>query len=363
MRVLHICESVTGGIATYLNELIPHQVQLYGASEVGLIAPQNQIEHLSNLEGHITTFPSVNRKNIFAQLQMLKVYINEINHFQPEILHVHSTFAGFWVRVYAAFLVNRKFKIVYCSHGWAFERDSSALSKFLIGRLERLLGYFTDKFVCISEHDKQSALQIGLPKNKLFVVKNTISPIDFALIEPISELNTDKRTFLFVGRFDKQKGFDLLLDAVKRSESRDFVVYCIGDNIISNFVYFPKDERLVRLGWQTKDVIISYMRGCDALIMPSRWEGFGLVALEAIVAGCPVFHSGAGGLSEIYPETDYSTILKQPLSDGILEVLENNSKNELLERKRDLLSNFTFSYSMIDLCNVLNQLYEDVTYE
>jgi glycosyltransferase involved in cell wall biosynthesis len=50
-------------------------------------------------------------------------------------------------------------------------------------------------------------------------------------------------------------------------------------------------------GWQ--DQAAALMPGCDVIVIPSRWEGFGLVALEAMAAARPLVASRVGGLEEI----------------------------------------------------------------
>lgn len=42
------------------------------------------------------------------------------------------------------------------------------------------------------------------------------------------------------------------------------------------------------------------LKDCKCIIMPSRWEGFGLTAIECLVLGVPVYNSGVGGLSEVF---------------------------------------------------------------
>ena len=83
MRVLHICESVTGGIATYLNELIPHQISIYGIENVKLIVASEQLEELTVPLSIIDTFEQLNRRSVPAQWKMARTYLKGVNEFQP----------------------------------------------------------------------------------------------------------------------------------------------------------------------------------------------------------------------------------------------------------------------------------------
>ena len=95
------------------------------------------------------------------------------------------------------------------------------------------------------------------------------------------------------------------------------------------------------------------MKACDALIMPSRWEGFGLVALEALCCGCPVFHSGKGGLGDIYEKSEYFSVIPEGKLNNIIEL----PKSKLLEIKLCCSSSFKNDYWMKNLVTLMNREY------
>ena len=357
MRVLHICESVTGGIATYLNELIPHQISIYGIENVKLIVASEQLEELTVPLSIIDTFEQLNRRSVPAQWKMARTYSKGVNEFQPSVVHLHSTFAGFWFRLPLLFTQKKPYKIIYCSHGWAFDMQKPMWVKRLFAFIERSLLGGTDNVVCISEHDKRSAMSYGISEEKLNVVRNTIELAG----DEITPMSFDDSfiNFLYVGRFDKQKGFDILAEAVRLSNNTEFRVYCIGGAVVSNTDTAEcfEDPRLISLGWKQKKDVLQYMKGCDALIVPSRWEGFGLVALEALVCGCPVFHSGAGGLPEILPNSEFSTELEQPIKQSLVNMFNSVEVKSLRAVKDRLNVEYTLTYTMRDLADALDEIY------
>lgn len=357
MRVLHVCESVTGGIATYLNELIPHQISLYGIENVKLIVASQQVGELTVPSSIISTFEQLNRKSVIAQWKMASTYKMKVAEFQPSVVHLHSTFAGFWFRLPLVFSQKQPYKVVYCSHGWAFDMQKPMWVKRIFAAIEKGLLRHTDHVVCISEHDKRSAMSFGMREEKFIVVRNTIELADDEIV-PVS-LDSKFINFLYVGRFDKQKGFDVLAEAVRLSNNSKFRVYCIGGAVVSNTDTAEcfKDPRLIALGWKQKKEVLQYMKGCDGLIVPSRWEGFGLVALEALVCGCPVFHSGAGGLPEILPNSEFSIQLEQPIKQSLVRLFNTVDKKWLLSTKERLISEYTLTYTMRDLADALDEIY------
>lgn len=100
------------------------------------------------------------------------------------------------------------------------------------------------------------------------------------------------------GRFARQKGFDLLLDAMKQIAPADALLRLAGAG--------PDEARLREQAAGMEHVefvgaisdIAGFLAACDAVVIPSRWEPWGLVCQEAKAAGRPVIASGADGLAE-----------------------------------------------------------------
>ncbi len=128
-----------------------------------------------------------------------------------------------------------------------------------------------------------------------------------AVIEPCVELDdfhavpdriAGSRTVIgAIGRFDTQKGFDILIEGLRKSARQDIEVHFYGKG--------DEEKRLRKLaGGDPRIVFQGYaespataMASCDVIAMPSRYEPYGLVALEAMAAGRPVIASGADGLA------------------------------------------------------------------
>jgi glycosyltransferase involved in cell wall biosynthesis len=104
---------------------------------------------------------------------------------------------------------------------------------------------------------------------------------------------------LFVGRLDRQKGFDVFLDVMARLDGVAEGL-AVGDYLVGEAdarVRVPDNVTL--LGWRGRTEVQSLYAHADLLIMPSRWEGLPLVALEAMRANLPILATRAGGLAEV----------------------------------------------------------------
>lgn len=101
------------------------------------------------------------------------------------------------------------------------------------------------------------------------------------------------RYFLYVGNDKPHKNVDVLVDAFSKIDDASLVL--TG----GAFERFKSRERVVVTGFVDDAELAALYRGAIALVMPSREEGFGLPALEAMVSGCAVITSNAAALVEI----------------------------------------------------------------
>jgi Glycosyltransferase len=292
-RVLHLSEYTKGGVETHLNEVLAHQSESH---DIYLMAS----EYNSNRE---TLRISPDRLILYRYRRSPKYFLpaarairQTVRELEPDIVHVHGTFAGAFLRTLLLFKRKRP-AIVYCSHGWAFLMDTPRWRRKLYAMAEKLLALRTDVIIHISDYEYEAALKFGLPSNKSVVVHNGVSSAPPASQEPF-RLAKDEINLLFVGRFDRQKGFDRLLEVFNEHRFENVRLYLVGEAVLSQSEYRYPDNA-VRVGWVDHSEIDRYMKACDALIVPSRWEGFGLVAIEALRNRKPVIASKRGALPEI----------------------------------------------------------------
>ena len=148
----------------------------------------------------------------------------------------------------------------------------------LVSHLKRL-----DRFVVLTEEDKASWIEL----NNVIVIPD---PLAFT-IDEVSPL-TNKRV-IAVGRYVYQKGFDLLLQAWAKIENQhpdwELVVYGMGDR--DPYEQIIDDLRIDRsrchLYGSTPDIKKEYLNS-SLFVFSSRFEGFGMVLIEAMACGLPV---------------------------------------------------------------------------
>jgi glycogen(starch) synthase len=180
---------------------------------------------------------------------------------------------------------------------------------------ERAMAHDADQLITCSEWMRgHVAAVFGVAPDTITTLPNGIDPAD---LSPVPDgLGTvhprlaggNERLVLLAGRLVHEKGFDLALDAlapiVRARGSVRFIVAGAGP------AETTLRERCARLrltsngqflGWVDDRTLHALYRACDVCVVPSRYEPFGIVALEAMACGCPCVVADTGGLREIVP--------------------------------------------------------------
>jgi hypothetical protein len=99
-----------------------------------------------------------------------------INQIKPDIVHVHSSFAGAFTRI-GLFILPFKHtpKVVYCANGWSFVMDVPYWKKKIYSLIERIFAYKTDLIINVSKYEQDQAILFGIPKNKCVLIYNGLS--------------------------------------------------------------------------------------------------------------------------------------------------------------------------------------------
>ncbi len=293
MRILHVAESAKGGVGSYLAYSLPYQVSELGRSNVRLIAPAQHRDQIGPLpDGVVATFDRPGR-TVASLRAMAQAVAREVESFQPEVIHSHSTFAGLMVRAMYG-MRRRRPALVYCPHGWSFNVQAAAWKMNAMAMAEREMAKACDCVIAISRFEAEEAHRVGIEPRKVRLVT---SGIPEAPVTSIASWADTRLKVLFVGRLDRQKGVDVLLSAVAPLQDQ-VCVRVAGASVADGFTIEPTSN-VEMLGWVDPVSIAAQLQAADVVVVPSRWEGFGLAAAEAMRAGKPVIASHVGGLREL----------------------------------------------------------------
>jgi glycosyltransferase involved in cell wall biosynthesis len=222
-----------------------------------------------------------------------------------------------------------------------------------------------DFIVANSKSTKQALLKNApwLNPDRIQVIYNGVNPEKY---QPEntgnlrSEFNIAPNAPLigFVGQLDERKGLDNLFPAFKKITQAipDAVLLIVGTGVlqqrIETFIVQNRLERNIRLAGFRND-IPNIMRTIDLLVLPSWWEGFGIVIIEAMAAGKPVITTNVSSMPEIviHGQTGLVVPVKDDaeLYQAMLELVQNLDKAGRMgaQGREVVLEKFTIT-GMID---------------
>lgn len=153
-----------------------------------------------------------------------------------------------------------------------------------------------DHIVAVSQEQGSWFLKRGLcPPEKLSVIRSCVDLSPFTDLTPPSAA---PRVFGVVGRLTEQKGVDLAILAVRDNPDADIRLEIHGEGEMKQSLHaLAAGDARISFHGHSKDPCAPFER-IDALLVPSRWEAYGLVALEARLAGRPVIASDIDGLKD-----------------------------------------------------------------
>jgi glycosyltransferase involved in cell wall biosynthesis len=167
--------------------------------------------------------------------------------------------------------------------------------RFFIKRFELASFSAADAIISVSKFTSESiARAFGLLSST--VIYNYVDTDIFKPSASYSPPNNTCLTLLNVGNFSKRKGIDILLALAQRLGS-NYRLYLTGGLRPSSRLKLP--DNVILTGQLIESKLVELYQQCDALVFPSRLEGFGYAAAEAMACGKPVICANNSALSEL----------------------------------------------------------------
>jgi len=183
-----------------------------------------------------------------------------------------------------------------------------------IHAVERWMAHRADAVITCSYYMRGHVADIfDIDESRITVIPNGIDPRDLRPVGDLQALRAEfaqphERLVLLVGRLVYEKGFQHALDAlpgvIERVGGVRFLVAGSGTHeqeLKAQAQRLGLDAHGAFLGWIGDDALHSLYRIADLCVVPSLYEPFGFVALEAMASGCPCIVADTGGLREVVP--------------------------------------------------------------
>lgn len=219
----------------------------------------------------------------------------------------------------------------------------------LYRRLMLEIGARADRIIAVSNASRADILaHLQIPAERhgdVRVIYNGVSP-DFRPPESGGQRSDDPsrpRILLYVGRSDPYKNLTLLVEALSRVRGQTpfpVQLHIIGPpdprypEAGRRVTALGLDEQVTWVGYQSNDALVKAYRDADAVVLPSRYEGFGFPVVEGMACGTPVICSDIPVLREIGGEAAHYVALDSApaLAEGIRTVLTDGPLRERMVR-------------------------------
>lgn len=249
-------------------------------------SPRGEIEKV--LEKKDINYYPIKRNSLYNLKKVIKLY-------NPDIIHAHDYRASILV-AFSGF----KGKIISHLHN-----NVPDVKKWGIKSL--LYSISSPKFfkvIGVSNQVYSEAVFKEKIKTKYLTIYNYVDKNN--VIEKASIDSTiAKYDLFFIGRLTKAKNPFLFIEIVKLLKEKFFNISAvmIGDGELYDSCFtkiqeYGLTENIKMVGFCENP--FPFIKNCRIGVMPSKWEGFGLTAIESMILNKPVFNSGVGGLSEIF---------------------------------------------------------------
>lgn len=334
MDKIHGGDRIYGGVETHTYYLIRHMSMLNNVElHVVMLGMDNESFRRDNVYFHIIKTSS----RCLYPIYMTRLR-NAIFKIGPDIVHVQGTFF-IYSMVAASF--RDIFPTIITVHGLtAIEFKFETGLRYFICRFvsKPLEKYALSKIknVIICSPATRYIIE-NMTKSDIYIIPNGINLED---VDSDIQIVLKHPCIIFVGAIRRLKGTDVLLNAVSivKKSIPDICVYIAGSGIeetdMKNMVEkMNLVDNVKFLGHVQKKYIYPYIRSTDVLILPSRYETFGIVLLEAMVCSRPIVASNIGGIPYVVEDGKTGLLFESGNVTDLAEKIIILLKDEKLRKK------------------------------
>lgn len=256
---------------------------------------------------------------------------------QIDVVHVHWT-NDIPVAVAAKLLSRRRPKLV--------QTRNMTMTKFKNDPYHRLLYRHMDLMLPVT-YQVAEQLRRFIPQSVrpeievLYMGSDKVEPMSDAEAEALRDTMEMEGRFAvgMVGRINEQKGQHLLIEALSNIDDETVHAYFVGHEMEAGYTDRLK-ARAAELGVGNRVHFLGFLKNphrffqvCDAIVLASRRETFGLVLIEAMQVGTAVIGSDSGGVLEIIDDGETGLLFENQSGASLAEAIRRLSEDDALRRR------------------------------
>ena len=303
-----------------------------------------------NVEDGLKTYRYKNYNYIPKNPLMFKVFNKRMEKLYKEIVKkegaidiIHAQ-SSLWGGISAAYIAEKyNIPLVITEHS-SVERGPYVKKSYI-------------PFICDSYKKAQKVITVGnglkneieslSGRQDIEVIGNLVDLSKFTIKKRIKN---EKFIFFSLAFLEGEKGFDTLIKSfAKKFKDKEVVLYIGGDGSQRSWlealtVENGVKDQIIFLGALSRDDVSKWMNKCDCFVLPSRYETFGVVYIEALASGRPVIGALNGGAEDIINNLNGYLIPIDDidiLAEKMIEVYDNIESYDEEEIRIDCLKRFS----------------------
>lgn len=339
LKILHVTESFGGGVTSAINSYVfnaqQHQHYLFASVRDGDATGEENQGLLHGME-------LVPRR--LSSLMRLRQYIGQL---QPDVIHLHSTYAGAIARM-LPFVPARK--LVYTPHGFAFLRGDHPLLLRTYQVIETLLARRTAVIAGCGLDEQRIAQRLIDPQRTLELINVCDDLPEVTAVHS----ETSLPVVGMVGRVARQKGHAYFREVAQACRGVAHFKWIGGGEADATQALL--DAGVEVTGWITRPQVLAHMKGLDLYFHSAAWDGFPISVLEAAKLDLPILLRRIGP----FVAEDLAT-LEQPAAAALELKAFAAGDSSARERARDNCLKIQRHHSAGNLQQALETLYSRFT--
>lgn len=303
MKILHVIECFSGGVYDFVRDFIDetpnyNHTILYGKREGLKEKFENDFKENVDFILWKNAKREISLKNDFLALKEL---LNLLKKEKFDVIHLHSSKAGFLGRV-AARICNQENKVIYTTHGISFlSKDISNRKLQLYIFLEKIGSLCGGKTIACSKSEAEFIQSKGIECNYI----NNGTKLKNKEIK-MEKKESKELKVVTVGRITIQKNPKLFNEIAENFiDNKNMKFIWIGDGELQEQL---KSKNIEVTGWLSQKEVQQQLIEADVYLSTSSWEGLSLAALQAMENNLPLLLSDCVGNIDLVEE-DYNGFL------------------------------------------------------